>query len=1115
MHSPTTVRFVHRRPQRYVSLLPALALLPVVVMTALPLDPAEAHLSIIRQGRESTGTMEIGDKFGFALAAGDFNRDGYEDLATGSPGETVAGLTDAGAVTINWGSEFGLTHVGAVQLTAGDLGATTQAGAEFGFALTAGDFDGDGDDDLIIGAPGANAGVGTDTGEIYVLDGGAGGLSFAAYLNQANAGGSNESGDRFGAAFAVGDFNSDSYEDLVVGAPGEDSDAGAVFWFEGSMLGLPGSAGWFKQSDLGGSTEAGDHFGYALTAGNLVGTAHDDLAVGAPYEDTESGDLAVGDVWIIRGGASGLTATGAFSISGADFGGVQEDGHFGMALAAGHLKSSLYDALVVGEPDRTLGISSHAGRVYFVPGGTGGLDLAGSYDVIESDAGGKVEDGDRFGASVAVGNFWDPADGYEDLAVGAPGDGLGITYSAGQVQILNGGVGGPDSTYGWWGFNQGTCNEPWEFGDQMGCALAFGAFDGTDRGNLAVGAYGEDFEDLYPESNTVLADAGMVHVIAPWRQTYGLSARTASVEDCEGNLIFTVKPFEKIKIASTTKALTILMASERCQLPPSHPDYVDSSLVYTVPAWVANDIGGSTADLLEGEFIKLKDLMYLCLMISANDAAHAIADILGSGADHTSRVVDFVGQMNARAAAIGMNDSHFTDPNGFDGYVIGSNLGDHYSNAYDMLLLSRAAMQNSMVRVIAGTNGRTIPRWTPTTYWIHTYGNFMNGVLNNVPYANGIKGGTTDGAGETQISSARPPGFPDNAVAGWFGSPIGVKPWTMTAAILNLGTEECGYSMVIPPPLPLSFLKEFKNAKTMEDSITGGSQDLIEETAGKDVEFHLIRQVGSDDTSMDLEMARIWSATLAPGETLRCGVEPFDEHTGIRLTNMDSVAIDVQTWPSSDPDPTVYTIDPFGSVRIPDYVGSAGTSSYELEITSLERVETVHLTVEERYAFHFPVVSASVGQAFFTGRLLRAGTTPLDDMASFRLIGTDPASAGEDMVTLILATPGTPLGVTPPGDVDWGMPGPLADLGAAPNPFRERTRIQFLLGEAARVEAAVFDIAGRRIRRFPAEFLEPGPGVYTWDGVDDAGRRAAAGLYFYRLVVNGRHVATGKLVLTP
>src|SRR5207247_447447 len=190
----------------------------------------------------------------------------------------------------------------------------------------------------------------------------------------------------------------------------------------------------------------------------------------------------------------------------------------------------------------------------------------------------------------------------------------------------------------------------------------------------------EDYESTYPGENVKLADVGMVHIIAPWRQAFGLTSKRSGAWDCEGNAVFTQKPFDKITVASTTKILTLLIACERSQLPPGDPKYVSLGTIYTVPQWIIDKIGGSLVPLVSGEQMSFQNLMYTMMMVSGNDAAHAIADRLGSGADYTARVSDFINQMNARAALIGMTHSHFSSPNGFDQSVIG-NLGENYSTA--------------------------------------------------------------------------------------------------------------------------------------------------------------------------------------------------------------------------------------------------------------------------------------------------------------------------------------------------------------------------------------------------------------------------------------------------
>src|SRR5688572_26394045 len=116
---------VHRRRQPLAVLVLAVAALFSAV------QDAGAHLSIIRQGPESRGSRETGDFFGQSVAMGDFNGDGYDDLATGAPGENVGSVSNSGAVIVNFSNHLGVSHVGAQLLTSSAFGGSEQAEAQF------------------------------------------------------------------------------------------------------------------------------------------------------------------------------------------------------------------------------------------------------------------------------------------------------------------------------------------------------------------------------------------------------------------------------------------------------------------------------------------------------------------------------------------------------------------------------------------------------------------------------------------------------------------------------------------------------------------------------------------------------------------------------------------------------------------------------------------------------------------------------------------------------------------------------------------------------------------------------------------------------------------------
>jgi hypothetical protein len=152
------------------------------------------------------GAVESVDLFGSALAAGDFNNDGFDDLAAGAPFETVGTKLRAGAVSVLYGSAGGLSATGGQLFT--QVGGAVETEDSFGFALTSGDFNNNGFADLAASAVLEDVGSIPNAGAVSVIYGSAGGLTrTGGQLFTQNSPGvpeTAEQDDRFGDALATG-----------------------------------------------------------------------------------------------------------------------------------------------------------------------------------------------------------------------------------------------------------------------------------------------------------------------------------------------------------------------------------------------------------------------------------------------------------------------------------------------------------------------------------------------------------------------------------------------------------------------------------------------------------------------------------------------------------------------------------------------------------------------------------------------------------------------------------------------------------------------------------------------------------------------------------------------
>jgi phosphodiesterase/alkaline phosphatase D-like protein len=448
--------------------------------SAAPCEPVDRYAHRVVSAADAAASNDAGDEFGGAVATGDFNGDGFSDVAVGAPQDSVNGVR-AGAVFVFAGSASGVG--GGARLTQSDTSEANESGDRFGAALAAADVNRDGFADLVIGSPGEAIGTKIGAGALIVFFGSAAGLTTGLLRDQSHAGGSPEPGDAFGAALAVGDVNNDTYPDVVIGSPGEAPGTfpagGVVFILRGSRSGLV-SGGFKTQEQAGGTTVNGDRFGQAVAVGDVTGDGVADVVVGAP-NDAPGGKPAGGAIYVLPG--PGLT--GGYGRTQENAGGASETGDgFGSALAVADFNGDAVADIAVGAPQEAPS-NDPAGGVFFVFRGARASAPTG-YFLTQAAGGVTTEAGDGFGAALTAGDV--DADGFADLAVGVPTDRLGAEPRGGAVLLFGG---GPRYLERGRRIGQAELGVSNEAGDRFGSALAAGDVTGDGRADIAIGVPGE------------------------------------------------------------------------------------------------------------------------------------------------------------------------------------------------------------------------------------------------------------------------------------------------------------------------------------------------------------------------------------------------------------------------------------------------------------------------------------------------------------------------------------------------------------------------------------------------------------------------------------------------
>jgi len=345
-----------------------------------------------------TGTQDNGEFGRFARTAGDLNGDGYADLAIGAPSED----SDFGRVYLYLGSSGGLSS-SAVESLPGP-GNSSSFGEELG---AAGDVNGDGYGDLIVGAPGVHPG-----GRAVVYRGTSSGID----TNSAwQVDGTNWLGS---SVYTAGDVNDDGYADVVIGA------AHSARVYHGSNQGLSTNPAWYVFGD-----QDGDGFGLASSiAGDVNGDGFADIIIGAKDWGADNGGAA----FIYAGAADGLVSNVVWTREG-DADGEQ---FAYAAVAVGDVNGDGYGDILVGVPNYGNGESNEGEALLFYGSETGLSDNAAWQT--ESDHAGWL-----LGNSVGGGDV--NGDGYADLVVGVP-DYANGENNEGALFIYFGGTSGPSTS---------------------------------------------------------------------------------------------------------------------------------------------------------------------------------------------------------------------------------------------------------------------------------------------------------------------------------------------------------------------------------------------------------------------------------------------------------------------------------------------------------------------------------------------------------------------------------------------------------------------------------------------------------------------------------------------
>ncbi|OON74915.1 FG-GAP-like repeat-containing protein [Streptomyces tsukubensis] len=371
----------------------------------------ERYATLTQDSPGVPGAAEKDDYFGADTAYGDFDHDGYDDLAVGVPGEDVGSDIDGGAAVILWGSSSGLR--GGTALA--DPRPTKHD--QYGAPMEAGDFNGDGKDDIAVGTTSGATTIDVHRGGFTrTTETGSGHYT----VSPAVEGGAGNGVKNLHS----GDVNGDGREDLIVNGYSKEDGYNANYWLPGSTSGATTTGA--QKLPAGIITDIGD------TDGDGLG----DIVIGTSWDEGIAGAAKGGAAHILKGTASG-PAYGdqqTFTQDTAYVPGAGEKGDaFGQELDLGDVNGDGHLDLVVGASGEDLPGGTDAGSATVLYGAAdgSGITAKGSVFLSQDTAGVPNDDEpyDYFGSDVHLDDL--NHDGRADVVVGASGEneGNGAVYA--------------------------------------------------------------------------------------------------------------------------------------------------------------------------------------------------------------------------------------------------------------------------------------------------------------------------------------------------------------------------------------------------------------------------------------------------------------------------------------------------------------------------------------------------------------------------------------------------------------------------------------------------------------------------------------------------------------